>query len=432
MVETERIPPPWRVLVFPGGTEAGLEINRALRDCKDVELQSAGQAVPSAAEFRFRSHHTIAPISSSAWLDDLIALVAKQNIDFIYPAYDDIIVALAQNADRIPARILGSPVATCLTTRSKRDTYAALREAVATPTVYDPDDIPAYPVFIKPDRGQGSQGARRIDDATQLQRILADEPGLIVTENLPGQEFTIDCFTDRHRHLLYARGRSRLRTRNGISMQSQLVDNPQFSTLAANINAALPLRGAWFFQLKRAVDGTLKLLEVGPRIAGTMALNRVCGANFPLLTLYDAAGYDVSVTAFAGDIEISRSLDNHYRLDFDYAAVYVDLDDTLIVRSKVNTRLVMFLYQCLNAGKAVHLVTRHKTNVAATLARHRLAGLFDSVIHLQDAQPKSAHITEPSAIFIDDSFAERHDVWSKLGIRTFDVSAIEALIDDRA
>lgn len=431
MAEPTRKTPPWKVLVFPGGTEAGLEINRALRDCKEVELHSAGQAVPSAAEFRFRSHHTIAPVSAAHWLAELKALVGKLGIDFIYPAYDDVIVALASNAAEIPAGILGSPVATCLTTRSKLQTYAALRGVVAIPEVYA-GAVPGYPVFVKPDRGQGSQGAQRVDDGQALSRILAATPGLIVTEYLPGEEFTIDCFSDRKRRLVFARGRSRVRTRSGISMQSRLVDNAEFQVVADKINGALDLRGAWFFQLKHALDGSLKLMEVGPRIAGTMALNRICGANFPLLTLYDAAGYDVEVDAFAGEVEISRSLDNHYRLDFDYDTVYVDLDDTLIVRSKVNTNLVKFLYQCINKGKSLHLVTRHKTDVAETLRRHRLQSLFDSVVHLQQLELKSAHLGTRKAIFIDDSFAERRDVASKLGIRTFDVSSVEALIDDRA
>lgn len=424
--------PPWRVLVFPGGTEAGLEINRALRDCKEVELHSAGAATPSAAEFRFKRHHSLPSIHAPNWLQELNSLSERLGIDYIYPAHDDVILALAANAQHVSAAVLGSPLETCVTTRSKSATYKALDGIVATPATYEPDSVPSFPVFVKPDRGQGSQGARKVHDAAELARIVATEPGLLISEYLPGEEFTIDCFTDRNRRLLFARGRSRLRVRNGISMQSRLVEDPRFVEIAHDINRALPLRGAWFFQLKYDAQNTLRLLEVAPRIAGTMALNRICGANFPLLTLYDASGYDVEITALSGDFEISRSLDNHYRLDFDYDAVYVDLDDTLIVRDAVNTTLVKFLYQCLNRKKQIHLVTRHRHDVHETLRRFRLDGLFDSVVRLDQLEKKSAYLAHRDAIFIDDSFAERREVAAKLGLRTFDLGALEGLLDDRA
>ena len=36
------------------------------------------------------------------------------------------------------------------------------------------------------------------------------------------------------------------------------------------------------FSIKKDYDGTLKLLEVAPRIGGTMATHRVIGVNFAL------------------------------------------------------------------------------------------------------------------------------------------------------
>ncbi|OAH22831.1 hypothetical protein AX289_06435 [Methylorubrum populi] len=422
----------WRVLVVPGGTEIGLEINRALRDCKEVDLYSAGQKVPSASEFRFRRHIPMPPISDQAGLAALNAIIERNDIDFVFPAHDDVVLALAENRAAIKAAVLGSEPRVCQITRFKSLTYKAVAGIVRTPQVYQSDDELSFPVFVKPDRGQGGQGARRIDDVQTLRTACEREPSLLVMEFLPGEEYTVDCFSSRAQGLIFCRGRERTRVRAGIAMQSHHVDDPLFVEIARNIETSLPMRGAWFFQVKRDRHGDLTLLEVAPRIAGAMALSRVTGANFPLLTIYDAAGFDVGVEAFEASIELSRSLDNHYRIDFKYSAVYVDLDDTLIVNGRVNTRLVRFLYQCINEGRPVHLLTRHRHDLGETLRRHRLQMIFDTVRLVDDAVCKSEFIKEHDAIFIDDSFRERRLVARACGVKTFDSSAVECLIDERA
>lgn len=422
----------WRVLVVPGGTEIGLEINKALRECKEIELFSAGQDVPSAAEFCFRNHFAMPSVRIEGWIEALSAIIDTHKIDFVYPAHDDVVVALAGAEAHLNARVLGSSHQTCEIARSKSATYKLLSNHVPTPRVFQAGSIPSFPVFVKPDRGQGSQRARRIDDIATLNSAIEQEPDLLISEYLTGEEYTVDCFSSQKSGLIFARARSRIRTRAGISMQSRLVNNPIFFDLAKRIASAMDFRGAWFFQVKYDTSGTLRLLEVAPRIAGTMALNRVTGLNFPLMTLYDAAGYDVQALTFDADIEISRSLENHYRVDFTYSAVYIDLDDTLIIRDKLNTNLVKFIYQCINYGRPVHLLTRHNRSLTDTLDKFRIRQLFDHVHHVTGDVCKSEFIQEADAIFIDDSFSERSRVARKLRIKTFDASGIECLIDDRA
>lgn len=425
-------PPHWRVLVIPGATEIGLEINRALRDCKEVELYSAGENVPSAAMFRFRRHFEAPSVLTAEGIAAVNEIVISNGIDFIYPAHDDVVLRLGQLGAIGPAVVLGSPAETCETTRFKSRTYEALADLVPVPRVFiAPPPADAYPVFVKPDRGQGSAGAQLIRTEEELERAKLANADLLVSEYLPGDEFTVDCFTDNRGNLLFAGPRTRTRTRAGISVQSRCVEGMEFQTFASSINARLRLRGGWFFQVKRARSGALTLLEVAPRIAGTMALNRVLGTNFPLMTIYDAAGLTVRPLNFQVRAEIARTLDNHYNVDLHFTSVYVDLDDTLIIDNKVNTRLLRLLYQCFNEGKPINLLTRHRYSIPDTLSRYRIQHLFDDVIYVPEDCCKSEFISDPSAIFIDDSFRERLLV-SKLGVKTFDPSAIECLLDERS
>ena len=371
-------------------------------------------------------------VTEPGWIDRLNAVVDELGVDAIFPGHDDVVLALARHAGELRAGVITSPVATCEIARSKRATYERLSGAVPVPRVLDPADVTAFPVFAKPDSAQGSQGAVLVHDAAGLEAALAAGSDLVM-EFLPGAEHTVDCFSDRERGVLFARGRRRERTRAGISMATRTEpQDPRFERYARAIAAELEWHGAWFYQLREDRNGEPRLLEVAPRVAGTSALHRVLGVNFPLLSLYEHLRAPVAVLPNVLDVQLDRALVNRYRHDLEYRTVYVDLDDTLIVRGEVNCRLVGYLYQCVNAGRRLVLITRHTSDVAETLARHRLAQLWDEVVHVTDpATEKTEHIAARDAILIDDSFRERRTAHERLGIATFDSSMIEMLMDGR-
>ena len=432
-METDAPKKPYRALVFPGSTGIALEIQKALAGCKEVELYSAGVDGPTHAPYLFARHFTAPRVDQPGWVEALNGLIAAHGIDFVFPAHDDVVEALALRAGDIRARIVSSPPETCLVCRSKRETYRRLKDAVPVPVVYDrPEAVPGYPAFLKPDRGEGSREAQVVRHRRHLEVLLEQSPDYVVMEYLPGREYTVDCFSDRDAGLLFAGGRERVRTKAGICIHSRTVENPAFRRHALAISAVLPLHGAWFYQLKEDREGRLKLMEVGPRIAGTMSVHRVQGVNFPLLSLYEQLRIPVQILPNPVEVEVDRVLVSHYRPVVAYDTVYVDLDDTLILRGRVNLPVVRFLYQCVNGGKRLVLLTRHAGDPEATLRRHHLAGLFDEVIRLEAAEDKAEFVRAPSAIFIDDSFRERKAVSERRGIPTFDASMLELLFDERA
>lgn len=418
------------VLVLPAGTEIGLEIFQALKHCKEVRLYGCGQDIPNHGQFVYPSYHSIPSIYEAGWLEALNDLCDELSIDYIFPAYDDVIVALAREACNLKAAVISSPLSTCETTRSKSATYRALAPFMRVPRLYaDAASVTDYPVLVKPDRGQGSQGVTIARNRGDLEVALRTVQQPIICEYLPGEEYTIDCFSDRERGLLFAGARRRCRTRNGISVNTVSVTLPGTRNLASKIERELGLRGAWFFQVKQAGDGQLALLEVAPRIAGSMALHRVAGVNFPLLSIFEHERVPLDIMVNPYQLELDRALVNRYRHDIDFSSLYVDLDDTLVLNGQVNTDLITLIYQCINAGKPVKLVTRHAGDLSATLAKYRLAGLFDEVIHYTDGEMKSGCIVEPDAIFVDDSYSERREVAGQCGILTLDSSMIEILIN---
>jgi carbamoyl-phosphate synthase large subunit len=419
-----------RVLVFPAGTEIGLEIFASLKDCKEVELFAAGQNTPNHAQFLYDTYHIIPSVHDESYIDALNTLIDTYDIQFIYPAHDDVIVALARDGNSIKANVLVPSYETCVITRSKSRTYQHLNEAIPVPKRYNSvDEVQTYPVIVKPDKGQGSWGVVRADTPTELRHAIETTDNGIVCEYLPGEEYTVDCFSHRTQGLLFAGARVRTRMRNGIAVSTHTVHLPEAIPYAEAISKHLQLHGAWFFQVKRATDGTLTLLEVAPRIAGSMSTHRMQGVNFAWLTILEAMGSKLSILHNPGTIMVDRALHSRFKHTFNYDKVYIDLDDTILFNNQVHLGAIQLIYQSINQQKQVILLTRHKGNLQETLLRHRLVGLFDSVIHLDTHQKKSEFIEYHDAIFIDDSFAERLDVAQSCNIPTFDLHMLNLLLE---
>src|SRR5208282_5242795 len=112
----------------------------------------------------------------------------------------------------------------------------------------------------------------------------------------------------------------------------------------------------------------------------------------------------------------------------EYEDVYIDLDDTVIRDGQVNLLAAAFLYQCRGRGVRLHVLSRHAGDIHETLHRFAIEQLFDTVTQVPDSSCKSEYILGRSAIFIDDSFAERKRVHERLGIPTFAPDALESLI----
>lgn len=422
-----------RVLVYPCGTEIGLEIYRAVNNSIHYEL-IGGSSTYDHGRFIYKKHIDNLPfITDNSDEDDIREfdrVIEKYNIDIIYPAMDGVITVFSKYRELLKPLVIAPDYKATFITRSKSRTYSLLQEKVNVPRVYlNKTEVKKFPVFVKPDVGQGARGTEKIKDRKELDKL--DMQGRLLLEYLPGEEYTIDCFTNRKGKLVYARGRGRKRIKDGISVNAVFEDDAEFVQWAEIINEKIQQIGAWFFQVKRDIKGQLKLLEVASRIAGTSAITRCIGVNLPLLTLEVYDGKDIDdVLINDYSIELDRALENKYKVELEYQVVYVDYDDTLVTENSVNCDVIKFLYQCLNLGKKIVLLSRHKGNLIQDMKKYRLEGIFDEIIHIEANRHKSDYINQENAIFIDDSYGERREVFLAKKIPVFDIHMIEALMEE--
>lgn len=418
-----------RILVFPCGTEVGLEINRSFKGNCHFELVGAS-SVDDHGKFVYKEYIGGLPfLKDPSLLDKLREIVKKYDIDMIFPAHDDAINLFSEAQGSLKAKVIASPFETCEICRSKRKTYNHLQGVIKVPQIFD--SVPnVFPVFAKPDKGQGSRGAMLINNIEDYQSYIRTHEDYLICEFLPGKEYTVDCFTDRHGNLRIAKGRERRRVNNGISVNSRNVDFPIFYEMAQKINGKLKLRGAWFFQVKIDTKGNFCLLEVASRIAGTMGLFRANGVNFAQLSAYDFSEHEIEIIESKNEVEIDRSLSACYSLAIQYSTIYVDFDDTIIQDGQVAGSVIGFLYDSIGIGKRVILLSRHSGDIKKSLTKYKLSpSLFDEIIILKTGEKKSSYIKDLNSIFIDDSFAERLEVSKAKGIPVFGLDSIEALRD---
>lgn len=419
------------ILVFPCGSEIGLELHRALCYSSQFNLFGAS-SIDDHGYFVYENYIGNLPlVTEPDFINKLSQIAEKNSIDVIYPTMDMVATVLKKNEDKFRCKVIASPFETMQICMSKKKTYDKLKKVLVVPHLYKSiDEIKKFPVFIKPIMGYGSRGTKKANTRMQVESHLSEYNDCLLLEYLPGKEFTVDCFTDFKRSLRYVGYRERKRISNGISVHTvyENTENEIISKLAKTINENIEFRGAWFFQLKENVFGELALLEIAGRFAGSSAVQRCNGINFASLSIFDSFEIDVDICNNDKKIELDRALENKYKINFKYNTVYVDLDDCLVINGKINTQLVSFLYQAINNKKTIVLITKHNGNLNEVLQKMRISNLFDKVIHLGKYEEKYMYVDSVDGIFIDDSFVERKKIYSMKNIPVFAPDSVECLL----
>lgn len=400
-----------RILVYPITTEIGVEIYYSLKSEKNVEVFGL-TSDPTKAKFLGIPDANVL-IQTWTQTPDFLQLNRMLNefrITHIILAHDQIIYDF---------RVYQPPQGTKLVYHARQSvevcsfkhlTYRHLSDYIETPKTIFPNALGGLPGFLKPSRGEGSRGARKIHSLgdlgkSDLDKIESEE--LLLLEYLPGEEITVDCFTNSERKLVFVAGRIRKTIQNGISTLSENIMDSEIGVIANKINAHLELNGPWFFQLKRRAEGTMVLMEIGLRIAGSSGIRRLEGINLTLASIYNLEFPIVRI----GPRTISKKYMrlSYSAVDFgvSFESVFVDYDDTVIVNGKINVSVITFLLHARNDGKEIILLTRHKGDLQASLVTFRLENFFNKIIRVDPMLEKSVYLPKSGLhLLIDDSYSE--------------------------
>lgn len=422
------------VLIYPSGGENAVNIYNALKYNLHFELFGASMS-DNHSKFIYDKNHYFEgnlDINNPFFFDVFNEVLKKFKIKYILCTHDEVTTFLMKNEERIKATLCCSPLETAIVASDKLLTSQTFKNKYYSTNIYNDINHVVYPAFLKPFHGAGGKGTIIVNNETELRNIINKNSEYLICEYLPGNEYTVDCFTNCKGDLIFAQGRTRERIIGGLPYRIEKVqNNKKFLEIAKDINKTLRFRGAWYFQLKEDKQNNLKLMEICVRQGGSMNYYRGYGFNFPAMTLFDFMGNDIIPIMNNYSISLDRCLHNSSKINYTYDKIYIDFDDTIIVDNKVNSTAIKFLYQSLNKKKKIYLLTRHSKNIIDSLRKYNIdIHIFEDIINLSENEQKSDKIDNKQAIFIDNYFKERYEVYNNIGIPVFDVDAIEFLIDD--
>lgn len=430
------------VMVFSGATYPAMQIIDCLKNNLRFHVIAAS-SYPNHSEYVCEDTITDLPfVNDVEFIDKFREMLIRNNVEFVIPTDETIAVVLKKHEAELPAVIVCSPYETTVLCRHKRQMYQVLADKSYVPKIYSSieiDEITEYPVFIKPDEGQGAKDSRKVICREEFD-MVDNLDDMVICEYLPGEEYTVDCFTTKDRQLIFCNPRIRTRIMNGITARGCNVPcTEEFRSIISSLNDTLTFRGYWYVQLRRDCEGKLKLLEICTRFAGSFAISKGKGVNLPLLALCDFSGLDTNILENDYVVECDKTYIDRYRLDIDYNHVYVDYDDTITCKNgaAVNPYIIAYLYQCKAKNIKITLLTRHSSSFEEPLKdsfkRLKISpDLFDAIVELDWEQSKHEYILDPeNSIFLDNSFAERQKIHNMLNMSVFDVCNVDSLFDWR-
>ena len=318
-----------RVLVTGAGGPAGVAVIRSLLARDDVAVLAADMDGWASGLYLVpEQYRRIVPAGrSDAFVDELIALCAADRIDVLFSTVDVELPGLAARREELLAvgTTLAAPshetLTVCLDKFRLAERCAPLT-AVPETRLLDAHGLAhewTFPVIVKPRSGAGSRGVKRIADREALEALGTDER-ILIQENLPGEEFSVDVLAALDGTVIAAVPRSRERVDSGVSIAGRTVRRVELIETASEVARAIGLTGVANVQLRYSAAGIPALLEVNPRFPGAMPLTIAAGVDMPSLLLDLVLGEAVPVAVDFVELANVRYLED----------VFLDPSDILV------------------------------------------------------------------------------------------------------
>lgn len=248
-----------------------------------VDISSTAPAI------YFADYYELVPrINSADYIDSLISVIKKYNVNLIIPTIDTELQVLADNKTRIKKEtgaivMVSDPVVIDICNNKIKSAEFFKKNGFAVPKTLTLQDIEdknyTFPLFIKPLNGSSSVNAFKVNTERELSFFLdyIDDP--IVQECVSGIEYTIDAFIDFNGKLISAVPRQRLQTRGGEILKGVIDMNENIiSDITRMIDKLKPI-GHITIQGFLGDDNIFRYIEINPRFGGGAPMSIKAGAN---------------------------------------------------------------------------------------------------------------------------------------------------------
>ncbi len=171
-------------------------------------------------------------------------------------------------------------------------------KGILVPMVYDSATLTSLndddKVFIKPQRGFGSKGARVVIKR-ELDWVCRDDD-YIVQEICASPEITVEVFN--FNGLIKSICRERLETKAGVCTKAKIWFDAELQLLTEQLCEILPLPTAFCYQVMKNSVGEWVVIDLNPRLGAGTALSSTCGWSLVSAALCSWAGLSLSPSSF--------------------------------------------------------------------------------------------------------------------------------------
>lgn len=307
------------VLLTGGGAPGAPGIIECLLQRDDLIVHTCDVRAHAAGRYLAPHFHEVPPAHDEAFIPRVLQLCLKEGISYIIPIVTAELFHFARARRQFEEKgiqVLCNSYETLQQVNDKGNLYRELHahgitvpdfEVVKTAAAFEQAILrlgyPQKAVCFKPTLSNGSRGFRVLDKSKDRFELLFREkpnhtfiqaeeiisllkaneekmPPLLVSEYLPGPEYTVDCLCDHGTPLLVI-PRKRLRMNNGISIEGTVERNEEIIAYTESIIKAFSLHGNIGVQVKESADHQYKILEINPRLQGTTVALLGAGINMP-------------------------------------------------------------------------------------------------------------------------------------------------------
>jgi carbamoyl-phosphate synthase large subunit len=311
-------PPVTRVLVTGAGGPAAIAAMRSLGADPSVELIAADMDPWAAGLYLVppRSRTLVPAGAAPEFAGVLLARCRDLGVHVVLPTVDAELRPLAGARATFRAHgieLLLAPTAALDVILDKLALAEHCAAVVRVPRTepLGPGTDPwswTYPVIVKPRSGSGSRGIVKIAAPAEL-AALDRAPGRLVQEFLPGAEFSIDVLAGADGHVIASVPRLRARVDSGVSVGGRTVHDAELESFGRAVAEATGITYVANVQVKRDAAGRAALLEVNPRMPGTLCLTIASGIDMPRLALAVLRGQPVPAALGFRERAMVRFLD---------------------------------------------------------------------------------------------------------------------------
>ncbi len=285
-------------LAFPTAAES---LKKAFSSCKIVGTDVRD----NAHGFYFCDKKYLVDYrNSSNFMTEILHIIKKENINILFPLSTEDQNYFSEKKkifEEINVKVVCSDFNAVNIVNNKYKLYSELQKSnISFPLFYKIDDYSdveeiiskvGIPFVIKPFVGTGGSklyiiskdpNLLRKDDLKFFQQYDGSiekhiVPGsTLVSEYLSGNEYSVDTLS-KDGKFYYGVIRKRFSSIGGLALEAEVVDNDKILTLARNVIEKFKLSYINNIQIKEDKEGIPKIMEINPRIPGTLALSiRAC------------------------------------------------------------------------------------------------------------------------------------------------------------